>query len=73
MSDWQTFVDTMTDDRADLIRDFMVRMRTREGVNETVSCLMAAIHMLDRPGGRELAERMAAQSAAGEASDGGVS
>lgn len=60
MSDWREFIATMTPERADLIRALMVRMRTREGVHETVACLMAAIHLLDRPGGVEMAERLAA-------------
>lgn len=64
MSIWSEFIATMTPERADRIRDNMIRMRTREGMEEVVNCMMAAVHMLGGEGGRELADRLAEKQAA---------
>jgi hypothetical protein len=59
VSHWQEFIDTMTPERADRIRYYMIQLRTPEGMDEEVSCLMCAVNMLGRPDGKELAERLA--------------
>jgi hypothetical protein len=63
VSHWSDFIDTMTGARADRIRSFMIQMRTKEGMEEVVDCMMCAVHMLAGPGGKDLAERLAAREA----------
>lgn len=66
MGHWDEFVSTMTPERTERIKHYMIVLRTPEGMTETVDCLMAAVHMLSSEGGRELAERLARRAASTE-------
>lgn len=57
---WSKFIDNLTPEQAERIRVYMIRMRTTEGMQEVVDCMMCAVHMLSHEGGRELADRLAA-------------
>lgn len=60
--DWDAWIAGMTPERANVVRWFVVQMRTQAGIEETVNAMMAALNVLDRPGGRELADRLAREA-----------
>ncbi len=60
MSDfWRAWIDGISPERAELVRWFLVRMRAKDGIDETVTAMMAAIHILDLPSGKATADRLA--------------